>query len=105
MRFHPLEKLINLHDGYQRQFKIDNLQVLLIQEMGELFLCESHCPHRDHPLRLGAIHGGTIQCVLHRYRFSLVDGSVLQASEEPCRALRIFEVVYSGADVGLMIDG
>ena len=31
MRFYPLEKLINLHDDYSRQFKIDNLQLLLLQ--------------------------------------------------------------------------
>ena len=47
MRFYPLEKLINLHDAYTRQFKIDNLQLLLMQRRGELFLIEAHCPHRN----------------------------------------------------------
>ena len=40
MRFYPLEKLINLHDSYSRQFKIDNLQLLLLQRDGELYLIE-----------------------------------------------------------------
>ena len=50
MRFLGLEKLINLHDGYRREFKIDQLQLLLIQEQGRLYLLESRCPHREHPL-------------------------------------------------------
>ncbi len=42
MRFYPLEKLINLHDGYTRQYKIDSLQLLLLQRDGQLHLIEAH---------------------------------------------------------------
>jgi len=104
MRFYPLEKLINLHDDYVRQFKIDNLQLLLIQRLGELFLLEAHCPQRGHPLATASIEAGFIQCSLHQYQFSLADGRVLHATEEPCRALRVFEVVYAGSEVGVMLD-
>ncbi len=38
MRFFPLEKLINLHDQYTRRFKIDSLQLLLLQRDGALTL-------------------------------------------------------------------
>ena len=105
MRFYPLEKLINLHDGYQRQFKIDNLQLLLTQHLGELVLCEAYCPHRAHPLSTATIGNGIIRCALHRYEFSSVDGRVLRSTEEPCRALRIFDVMYAGNEVGLMLEG
>ena len=104
MRFYPLEKLINLHDDYVRQFKIDNLQLLLIQRLGELFLMEAHCPHRGHPLAAASIVGSVIQCSLHQYQFALVDGCLLRATEEPCRGLRTFEVVYAGNEVGVMLD-
>jgi nitrite reductase/ring-hydroxylating ferredoxin subunit len=104
MRFHPLEKLINLHDNYIQQFKIDNLQLLLIQHLGELLLTEAHCPHRGHALASGTISDGFIQCALHQYRFALDDGRVLQATEEPCRALRTFEIVYAGNEVGVMVE-
>lgn len=104
MRFHPLEKLINLHDNYLQQFKIDNLQLLLIQRVGQLFLFEAHCPHRGHALVTGTIGDGFIQCALHQYRFDLVSGRVLHATEEPCRALRTFELVYAGNEVGVMVE-
>lgn len=104
MRFYPLEKLINLHDDYVRQFKIDNLHLLLVQRHGELFLLEAHCPHRGHPLASAAIASGIIECPLHHYQFALADGRLLRATESPCRALRVFDVVYAGNEVGVMLE-
>ncbi len=104
MRFYALEKLINLHDDYIRQFKIDNLQLMLIQRHGALFLLEAHCPHRGHPLASSSIDDDVIQCSLHQYQFALADGRLLHATEGPCRALRVFDVVYVGNEVGVMLD-
>ena len=103
MRFYPLEKLINLHDSYSRQFKIDNLQLLLLQRLGELYLIEAQCPHREHPLDVASIDGGVIQCAQHNYQFAIDDGRLLHATEEPCRGLRVFPVVYEGNEVGVML--
>ncbi len=104
MRFVPLEKLINLCDGYSRQFKIDSLQLLLVQHEGERYLFEAHCPHRSHPLQAAVIGDGMIRCPLHHYDFSLSDGRLLHATEQPCRALRTFEVVYEGNELGLLLE-
>ena len=104
MRFHPLDRLINLHDNYLRVFKIDNLQLLLTQRLGELFILEANCPHRGHPLDQASIQEGIIQCALHQYQFSIEDGQLLHATEEPCRALRTFQVVYEGSEIGIMLD-
>jgi nitrite reductase/ring-hydroxylating ferredoxin subunit len=104
VRFYPLEKLINLHDGYRRQFKIDHLQLMLVQERGALFLIEANCPHRGHPLQSATISHDTVRCALHQYQFSLRDGRLLRATEEPCRALRVFNAVYAGNEVGVMLE-
>jgi len=104
MRFYPLEKLINLHDDYTRQFKIDQLQMLLIQRQGERYLIEASCPHRAHPLNVGTIDHGTVQCALHQYRFALDDGRLLHYSEEPCRSLRTWTLSYEGNEIGVMLD-
>lgn len=104
MRFFALEKLINLHDDYARQFKIDGLQLLLVQHGGRLHLLEANCPHRGHPLASSRISGGVIECPLHRYRFALQGGRLLHATEERCRGLRTFDVVYAGNEVGVMLD-
>ena len=104
MRFYPLEKLINLHDAYARQFKIDNIQLLLIQRRGELHLLEANCPHRGHPLDVATIDNGIIQCALHHYQFAIADGRLLHASEERCRGLRTFDLVYEGNEVGVILE-
>jgi len=104
MRFYPLEKLINLHDHYTRHFKIDHRQLLLIQRGGELYLIEAHCPHRAHPLDVASIDNGIIECALHHYRFAIDDGRLLQATEERCRGLRTFTVIYEGNEVGVMLE-
>ena len=104
MRFHSLDKLINLHDDYLRVFKIDNLQLLLTQRLGELFIIEANCPHRGHPLDQASIQEGIIRCALHQYQFSIEDGQLLHATEESCRSLRTFQVIYEGIEVGVMLD-
>ncbi|MEP1471646.1 MAG: Rieske (2Fe-2S) protein [Halieaceae bacterium] len=104
MRFQPLEKLINLHDGYAKTFKIDSLHLLLRQDGGNLRLLEANCPHRGHPLASASITGGELECPLHAYRFSVSSGAVIHTAEEPCRGLRVFELIYEGTEVGVMLD-
>lgn len=104
MRFYPLEKLINLHDNYTRQFKIDHLQLLLLQRRGELYLIEATCPHRAHPLDTAIIGNGIVQCALHQYQFGIDDGRLLHYTEEPCRNLRTWVIHYQGNEVGVMLE-
>ena len=104
MRFYPLEKLINLHDSYMRHFRIDHRDLLLIQREGEVFLIEGKCPHRAHPLDAATIDQGLIQCALHQYQFELGSGRLLHATEEPCRNLRTYPVVFEGTEVGIILE-
>ncbi|NND68507.1 MAG: Rieske (2Fe-2S) protein [Halioglobus sp.] len=103
MRFYPLEKLINLHESYTRQFKIDHLHLLLVQRGTQLFLVEGRCPHKDYPLEAADITNGVIRCAQHGYEFALDDGRVLVATEEPCRGLRTFPIVYEGTEIGVLL--
>ena len=104
MRFIPLEKLINLEEGYRREFRIDYHRLLLLQYRGDLHLVEAVCPHQEHPLAEAWLEEGAILCPLHGYKFSLSNGSLLHYTEQPCRGLRVWSLVYEGADVGLMWD-
>lgn len=104
MQFFPLEKLININNGYTRQFKIDNLSLLLFQRADELYLIEASCPHREHPLDEASISDGVIQCALHQYQFSIEDGKLLKFTEERCRGLITYELSYRGNEVGVMLD-
>lgn len=103
MRFYSLEKLINLHDGYRRSFKIDQHSLMLLQLDGELFLIEGHCPHRGHPLIEARVAGHRLSCPLHDYQFDIVSGEALRVSKEPCRHLATFEVIFQDKEVGVII--
>lgn len=103
MRYFSLEKLINLHDGYRKTFKIDEHHLLLIQEEGVRFLIESFCPHREHSLIDATVFGDSISCPHHRYQFHLSSGDILQRTEEPCRRLRVYELVEEERDVGVLL--
>ncbi len=103
MQYHRLELLINLHDGYRKVFKIDANHLMLVQLEGQRYLIESFCPHRAYPLAESDLQGDSLVCPQHGYRFDLATGAVLYASEEPCRALRRYELVYEGNEVGVML--
>lgn len=103
MHFYSLEKLLNLHDGYRKVFKIDEHHLLLMQIDGELFLIESECPHRGHPLSESDIHGNQLRCPRHGYQFSLPGGELSLATEETCRGLRPYDLIYQDRDVGVWL--
>lgn len=103
MRFYQLEKFINLHDGYRRTFKIDQHQLLLLQENGEQYLIEALCPHRGHPLETACLENRSLRCPLHNYEFDVCSGRVITSTEEPCRALRRYDLVTREKDVGVML--
>jgi nitrite reductase/ring-hydroxylating ferredoxin subunit len=100
MAYRALEKLINLHDGYRGVFRHDNVELLLLQEDGEVRLIDRHCPHAGQPLDSAAVTGAVITCPRHQICFSLADG---RAGNANCPALGVHTVVYEGNSLG--IDG
>ncbi|MDG1066416.1 MAG: Rieske 2Fe-2S domain-containing protein [Luminiphilus sp.] len=101
MPFLRLDRLINLHDGYRKTLKIDNFEVLVIQEHGEVFVVQSRCPHREYPLEKGLISGGVISCPWHNMAFDLRTGNHLGGV---CGRMRVYEPVFQDNLVGILID-
>lgn len=95
--FYPLEKLHLLHDGYQRAFKLDRVEVLLIQDEGRTYLIENRCPHAGATLTYGLVKQGRIQCPMHGMHFDLESGGSA-ACPVP---LRKFTPVYEGNMIGI----
>lgn len=103
MVYFSLEKLINLFDGYCKLFKIDSHDMMLVQIDGQRHLIESRCPHRAHPLTSADISNDQLVCPLHGYRFDMVSGALQHFTEEPCRGLRLYDLVYRDNEVGVML--
>ncbi|MGK0501020.1 MAG: nitrite reductase/ring-hydroxylating ferredoxin subunit, partial [Oceanicoccus sp.] len=77
--------------------------LILLQQAGERYLLESHCPHRGHPLSESTLDINELRCPLHGYRFKLSSGELMYASEELCRGLKTYELVYQQTEIGVIL--
>lgn len=101
MRFLALDKLINLHDGYRRRFKVDHLDLLLLQEQGEVHIVQARCPHQEQSLETAEVEDGVIFCPRHQFGFDLSTGEHIDGH---CAALVRFTPIFEGSQVGVMLD-
>lgn len=100
MAFYPLEKLMNLYDGYQRDFSVGGQSLLLVQEEGRSYLIVNQCPHQQVPLTNATLADGHLRCAAHGMRFSLKTGQ----SPDGCPAgLRYIPIVYEGNMLGISL--
>ena len=98
MQFYPLERLMNLHDGYQRAFRVAGHSLLLVQDEGRCYLMVNQCPHQLRPLDQATVGKGTIRCPYHGIEFTLATGQ----SDGGCpNGLRLLQAAYEGNTVGV----
>ncbi len=102
MVFVPLERLVNLHDGYRRTFRIGRLPLLLIQEGGQRYVLQDRCPHKGFPLHTGTLVNGRLRCAYHAMEFDLASGRCLQHPSQP--GVVTYPVVVDGVMVGVELD-
>ena len=102
MAYQQLEHLHRLYDGYMQAFKVQGLDLLLIQDAGKTYLIENRCPHMDVSLDSGTIvPGGQIRCRAHGIEFSLDTGKASGALADTLDCLQRYKLVYQGNTVGI----
>ena len=99
--FHPLAKLIDMHDGYRQLHTLGGKQYLLLQDEGRFFLVENRCPHMDAPLINADIHRCTIRCKAHGIAFDLNTGKAEGPLASTLDCLEQLPLVYDGDRVGV----
>jgi nitrite reductase/ring-hydroxylating ferredoxin subunit len=102
-RFHPLEQVGRLHDGYLKAFEIDGVDVVLVQQAGQPSVLEGICPHAGHPFRDSRVRGTNIRCDMHGYLFDLQSGACTYYTEGPCRALRVYPWEVRDGCLGVLL--
>ena len=102
-RFHPLEQVDQLHDGYLRAFEIEGIDVVLVQQAGRPSVLEGICPHAGHPFANSRVRGTNIRCDMHGYLFDLQSGACTYYTEGPCRALQVYDCEIRDGVVGVLI--
>lgn len=104
MAFYPLEKLVNLQDGYRQVFRLEGLQLLLIQEHGQRYLLRNMCPHKGFPLHTGTLTGTRLRCAYHAIEFDLSrDGRCIQHPTQP--GVQMYELTYEDNMIGVVLRG
>jgi nitrite reductase/ring-hydroxylating ferredoxin subunit len=101
MAFHKLEFLSQLHDGYQKAFRVAGHNVLLIQQDGKTYLIENRCPHMDAALTNAAQEPGVLRCRVHGIEFGLNDGKARGPLAGAMDSLKFYPVAYDGNTVGV----
>ncbi len=101
MAFYPLERLMNLYDGYTRAFRIASHDLLLVQDRGRTALLVNRCPHQAAPLTSASVVNGMIRCPAHGMSFDLHSGRSADGCE---RLLQFLPLAYEGNMVGVNIS-
>jgi nitrite reductase/ring-hydroxylating ferredoxin subunit len=65
-----------LAEGEPRCVTVDEVDVLVVRQGGELFALSNRCAHRGGPLHEGEVADGCVTCPWHGSVFRLSDGSV-----------------------------
>ncbi|MFW3899446.1 Rieske (2Fe-2S) protein [Pseudomonas putida CSV86] len=96
--FVALERLINLHDGYRKTFRVNGQALLLLVVDNRPVLLEDRCPHQGAPLAAATLEGDVLRCPRHGLSFSLASGRALQPG---CAALNLISLAYEGDRIGI----
>lgn len=96
--FVPLERLINLEDGYRKTFWVNGQALLLLVVDNRPVLIENRCPHQGAPLGAATLEGDVLRCPQHGLSFSLSSGRSLQPG---CAGLNLFRLAYEGGRIGI----
>lgn len=76
--FEPVAALDDLPPGALRRVTRADLDLLVVNTEQGICVIDDRCPHMSAPLSLGALEGCVVACPLHRGRFDLCTGRVVQ---------------------------
>lgn len=76
--FEPLADLADLPAGRMLRVTRGDLDLLLVNSAKGICVVDDRCPHMAAPLSLGTLDGCVVACPLHKGRFNLCDGNIIQ---------------------------
>lgn len=76
--FEAVATLDELPPGTSRRVTRGDLDVLLVNSERGICATDDRCPHMSAPLSLGSLDGCVVACPLHKGRFDLCTGDVVQ---------------------------
>lgn len=103
MRFIKLEKLINLYDGYQQNFTVEGIPLLLVQQNNQKHLFLNRCPHKHQSLGTNCLVDNIIRCPWHGLEYELNQGKCLQAQNAQLQLTK-YHLAYEANFIGIYLE-
>ena len=75
--------------------KVDGIDVLFVNNKGELYAYRDKCPHAGTPLNQGLLEDGVLTCPAHLWQFDLVNGGI-GVNPKSCRLTRYAVKIEDG---------
>jgi nitrite reductase/ring-hydroxylating ferredoxin subunit len=76
--FEPLVAMADVAPGRMLRVSRGDLDLLIVSTPAGICVIDDRCPHMSAPLSLGTLDECTVACPLHRGRFDLSTGDVVQ---------------------------
>jgi nitrite reductase/ring-hydroxylating ferredoxin subunit len=87
MTFYVLCKTNEVADGEMKQFKLKEVEVLVIKHSDKFYCFQARCTHAGAPLVEGELKDDVLQCPWHGSRFNIINGQVIRGpAEKPLRS-------------------
>ncbi len=77
-RFQPIGNVSDVAAGQMKRVTIGDLDLLIAHTPAGLCVIDDRCPHMAAPLSVGSLDECVVACPLHRGRFDLQSGTVVQ---------------------------
>lgn len=85
-----------------RLFKINSIEVIVVNLDGEFYAFDNRCPHMGYPLYYGSLNGEILTCGFHYAKFNVKTGKPLGAVTP--KPLKTFKIKVQNQNILIELD-
>ena len=90
-----------LQEGKMKLVRVEGVPVLLIKQLGQIFVIDNRCPHMGCSFSGGTLEGICLMCPCHDWCFNLETG---EYKEDPSFKLKKFEWKIESGKIWVKLD-
>ncbi len=99
--FVPVLEEKELQEGTMKLLSIEGLPILLIKQLGQIFVIDNRCPHQGCGFSGGTLDGTVIICPCHDWRFDL---KTEEYEDEPSMKLISYKWKIKAGKIWVKLD-
>lgn len=91
-----------IEEGKIKQYKVEDIDVIVMRSKGVLSASQAICPHMDEPLKNGLLKNGKLTCMKHLWQWDVATGEKKGLAEQN---LCMYDVMEQDGSVYINING